>query len=109
MNRWMTRLLVGACVCAAACGNGTVAQGSNQPVDSVQSGGNDPSTQGGSNDPGAPGGNNDPGAGSGGATSNAKFELRLLGVDAGALTSVRLRVKSVEIRAGATVLASEGT
>ena len=36
------------------------------------------------------------------------LELRLRGADAGSLTSVRLRVKSVEIRAGASVLASVG-
>src|SRR5437764_1424586 len=98
MNRWMTKVLVGACVCAAACGDGTMPQGSNRPIAVAQGGGNDPGPgNNGGVDTGTP---PDP------AQSDATFELRLRGVDAGALTSVRLRVKSVEIRAGATVLAT---
>jgi hypothetical protein len=90
MNRWMVKLLVGACMCAAACGDGTRPAGSNQPVNAG---------------PGDGGGGNgtDPGP----ARSDTTFELRLRGVDAGSLKSVRLLVKSVEIRAGATVLATK--
>jgi hypothetical protein len=100
MNRWMMKLLVGACMCAAACGDGPSPLASNQPIDAAQGGGNDTGT---GNDSGG-----DPGTAPGPEPSNAKFELRLRGVDAGTLRSVRLRVKSVEIRAGATVLATEG-
>ena len=101
MNRWMMKLLVGACICAAACGDGTMPAAGNQPVNAPQGGGNDPGPANGTG--GNPGTTPDP------APSVATFELRLLGVDAGSLRSVRLRVKSVEIRAGATVLATGGT
>ena len=100
MNRWMTKLLVGACMCAAACGNGRMPEVNNQLVDAPQVGGNDP---GASN-----GGGTDTSSGGDTAHSDATFELRLLGVDAGMLSSVRLRVKSVEVHAGATVLATVG-
>jgi len=99
MNRWMSKLLVGACLCAAACGDGTRPQASNLPA-TPQSSGNDPGTSGGGT-----------GVGSGtsdGTPAAATFALRLRGDDAGSLTSVRLRVKSVEVRAGTTVLASVG-
>jgi hypothetical protein len=99
MNRWMMKLLVGACMCAAACGNGTRPAGSNQPVNAGNDSGGD-NGSGGSN-------GGDTGTDPGSAPSDATFELRLRGVDAGSLRSVRLRVKSVEIRAGATVLATE--
>lgn len=101
MNRWMTKVLSAACMCAAACGNGRMPELSNQPTDTAQGGGNDPGT---SNT-----GGSDPGTAPDPAPSDATFELRLLGVDAGVLKSVRLRVKSVEIRTGATVLATAGT
>jgi hypothetical protein len=98
MNRWMMKLLAGACICAAACGDGTMPAAGNQPVNAPQGGSNDPGPANGTG--GNPGTTPDP------APSVATFELRLLGVDAGSLRSVRLRVKSVEIRAGATVLAT---
>ena len=102
MNRWMTKAMLAACMCAAACGDGTMPQANNQPSDAT--------TQGGGNDPGTSNtGGGDPGTTAGTPQSDATFELRLRGVDAGALTSVRLRVKSVEIRTGATVLATAGT
>ncbi len=102
MNRWMTKLLLGACLCAAACGDGTRPQASNLPA-TPESGGNDPGTSNGGT-----------GAGDGTGTTPAPapaatFTLRLRGDDAGSLTSVRLRVKSVEVRAGTMVLASAGT
>ena len=101
MNRWMMKLLVGASMCAVACGNGTMPAASTQPIDTTQGGGTDPGT--------ANGNGSDPGATPDPAAAAATCELRLLGVDAGSLTSVRLRVKNVEIRAGATVLATAGT
>jgi hypothetical protein len=105
MNRWMMNLLVAACLCAVACGN-TAPQASTLSTDTTQDG----TTQGGA-DSGTDQGND------GGATDTTPspapaavtFELRLRGEDAGSLSSVRMRVKSVEVRAGATVLASAGT
>jgi len=98
MNRSMVKLLVGACLCAAACGDGTRPEARNQPVDAAQGGGND---TGGGNGSGG-----DTGTPPDVASSDATFELRLRGVDAGDLRSVRLRVHSVDIRAGTTVLAT---
>ncbi|HZX65249.1 MAG TPA: hypothetical protein VFE76_07645 [Myxococcales bacterium] len=107
MNRLMMRLLVGACLCGAACGNGTMPQTSNLPA-TPESGGSDPGTSNGGTGAG-PGTGGDTGTTTTPAPAAATFNLRLLGDDAGLLKSVRLRVKSVEVRAGATVLASAGT
>jgi hypothetical protein len=102
MNRWTMNLLVGACLCAVACGNGAP-RANMLPVDTTQGGGgNDPGTA--TNDNGG-----DTGTTPAPAPSATTFELRLRGVDAGSMTSVRLRVKSVEVRAGATLLATAGT
>jgi hypothetical protein len=100
MNRWMINVLMGACLCAAACGGDGAPQTSISQVDTDQGAGTDTGTTNGSG--------GDSGNGSGPTASPAKLQLLLRGADAGSLTSVRLRVKSVEIRAGATVLASVG-
>jgi hypothetical protein len=100
MNRWTMKLLIAACICAAGCGDGTMPAAGNQPVDVAQGSGNDTGGANGSN-AGATG--TAPGV----ESSNATFELRLRGVDAGDLRLVRLRVQSVEIRARTTVLATE--
>ena len=100
MNRWMINLLMGVCLCAAACGGDGAPQASISQVDTAQGGGTDTGTVNGSGGDSS----NAPGP----TASPAMLELRLRGADAGSLTSVRLRVKSVEIRAGATVLASVG-
>jgi len=98
MNRWTMNLLVAASLCAAACGNGAP-QANMLPQDTAQGGGNDPGTT-------TSGSGGDTGNNPAPVASAATFELRLRGVDAGSMTSVRLRVKSVEVRAGATVLAT---
>jgi|SRR5207248_732751 len=100
MNRWTINVLMGACLCAAACGGDGAPQASISQVDTGQGAGTDTGTVNGSG--------GDSGNGSGPTASPAMLELRLRGADAGSLTSVRLRVKSVEIRAGASVLASVG-
>jgi hypothetical protein len=100
MNRWRIDLLMAACLCAAACGGDGAPQARVSDVDTTQSDGTDNGTNSGS---GADSGN-----APGPTASPAMLELRLRGADAGSLTSVRLRVKSIEIRAGATVLASVG-
>ena len=99
MNRWMINLLTAACLCAAACGGDGAPQPTTLSSDTAQGGGGDAGTDNGGSDTGtAPGP----------TASPATFEFRLLGVDVGSFTSVRLRVKTVEIRSGATVLATRG-
>ena len=100
MNRWTINVLMGACLCAAACGGDGAPQASISQVDTGQGAGTDTGTVNGSG--------GDSGNAPGPTASPGILELRLRGADAGSLTSVRLRVKSVEIRAGATVLASVG-
>ena len=47
MNRMMMKLLVGACICAAGCGDGTMPEGRTQPVDASQGGGDGAGGSGG--------------------------------------------------------------
>jgi hypothetical protein len=71
----------------------------NQPVNAIPGGGTDTG--------GANGNGGDTGTTPGVETSNTTFELRLRGVDAGDLRLVRLRVRSIDIRAGTTLLATD--
>ena len=100
MNRMMMKLLVGACICAAGCGDGTMPEGRTQPVDASQGGGDGAGGNGGST-------GGDTGTAPDAGSPEATFELRLRGVDADDLKLVRLRVQSIEVRAGTTVLTTE--
>ena len=106
MNRWTINVLLATCLCAVACGNAgpqASALAIDTPQgDTTQDAGTDNRTDQG-NDGGATDTTPNP------APTAGMFELRLRGDDAGSLSSVRLRVKSVEVRAGATVLASAST